>query len=90
MAKVTLLPHDFNQHPGIYLAALMLATVSVTYLFIMSPILNKPVAISNYDECVKLSDSVIQEKYPPVCVTGDGQQFTQPIQETTPSASQAN
>ena len=90
MSKLTLLPQDFNQHPGIYLTALMLAVVAVAYIVIMSPILHQPIAVSSYDECISLPDSVIQEKYPAVCVTSDGQQFTQPIPQASPSGAVTN
>ena len=90
MPKLTLLPQDFNQHPGIYLTALMLAVIAVAYLIIMSPILGRPMAVSNYDECVSLPNSVIQEKYPAVCVTADGQQFTQPTPQASPSGAITN
>lgn len=90
MSKLTLLPQDFNRHPGIYLTALMLAVVAVAYIAIMSPILSRPIAVSNYDECISLSNSVIQEKYPAVCVTADGQQFTQPTPQASSSGTTTN
>ena len=35
-------------------------------------------AVTTYEECVKARGSVIQESFPPTCVTRDGKRFTQP------------
>ncbi len=37
-------------------------------------------AVSNYDECVTIAGSRIQESYPPTCVTPKGDSFTQIIE----------
>ncbi len=90
MPKLTLLPHDFNQHPGIYLTALLLAVIAIVYIGIMQPVLQRPVAVGSYDECTHVPSSIIQEKYPAVCVTTDGQQFVQPTPQVSPSATLAD
>ena len=36
---------------------------------------------SNYDECTNSAGSIIQESYPPVCVTKDGKRFTQTVED---------
>lgn len=50
---------------------------SVTYLRKIF-VFNAPV---NFQECAKLKSSTIQESYPAVCVTKDGQRFIQPLSE---------
>lgn len=37
--------------------------------------------ILTYEDCEKASGSMIQESYPEVCVTKDGQRFTNPAQQ---------
>ena len=75
---IKLLPADFNQHPGIYLTATLLVVIAAVFVLNMSPILRQPIAVATFDECSRLPDSLIQEKYPAVCVTSDGQHFIQP------------
>lgn len=78
MKNIKLLPDDFSQHRGIYATAVFLAVIGVVFVLSYTPILNQPIAVSNYDECTKLASSTIQESYPTVCVTEDGQRFVQP------------
>ncbi len=40
---------------------------------------------TNYSECVAASGSRIQESYPEVCVTEDGERFTNPDQKVEPA-----
>ena len=37
--------------------------------------------ITTYEECVMMAGSRVQESYPAVCVTADGDQFVQPLNE---------
>ena len=37
--------------------------------------------VTNYEECIKLRDSIVLEMYPGVCITADGQRFVQEIEE---------
>lgn len=84
--SLPLLPEDFNQHRGIYATATFLVVISAVFALSYLPKLQAPIQLQSYEECVKQPKSVIQEKYPAVCVTEDGQQFTQPT--PTPSASE--
>ena len=38
-------------------------------------------AVATFEACTKATGSKIQESYPPVCVTRDGNRFTQPLTE---------
>lgn len=42
--------------------------------------IDKEVPTSSYDSCVTQKDSILQESYPDVCVTRDGQRFVNPNQ----------
>jgi ABC-type phosphate transport system substrate-binding protein len=46
--------------------------------------LNRPL-ITTFDECVAAQGSRVQESYPAVCVTTDGSQFVQPLNEVPTS-----
>ena len=85
MNKFSLLPKDFHQYSGIYLTAILLVIVAGVFLLVMQPILQQPLAVSSYSQCIHLDGSIIQESYPSVCITEDGQRFVQP----TPQASQS-
>jgi len=76
--EISLLPPDFNQHPGIYLTASLLVVIAAVFVLNMRPVLQQPIAVTTYEECTNLPNSLIQERYPSVCVTEDGQQFIQP------------
>lgn len=46
--------------------------------------------VSNYKECTKAIDSKLQESYPEVCVTKDGQRFVNPDQKAEKSGAGAS
>jgi hypothetical protein len=60
---------------------LMLTLFGITY--IIAYLSNKTQAAipTNFDECVRLESSTIQETYPAVCVTKKGEKFIQEIPE---------
>ena len=56
-----------------------LFTVAATITYIGKIFEKNPIA--SYEGCVQDSGSVIQETYPAVCVTSDGQRYIQPLSE---------
>lgn len=40
---------------------------------------NPPARILSYDDCAKRKGSIVQERYPAVCVTREGLRFVQPV-----------
>lgn len=62
-----------------YLLAPYIAWVSfATGLNISIAMLNPSNPVDSYEECVRAQDSVIMDIYPPICMTKDKQQFTDP------------
>lgn len=60
---------------------LVMAVGAVGY-FVYKNVLVKTQPITSYDECAKAKGSIIQETFPPVCVTKDGQRFVQEVLPT--------
>ena len=54
-------------------------TVAATITYIGKVFENNP--IDSYEECVKAFQSKVQESYPTVCVTRNGQKFVQTLSE---------
>lgn len=58
---------------------LLIMAVGAVGYFVYENLIAKPPVIASYDDCTKAKGSVIQESFPPVCVTKGGQQFTQEV-----------
>lgn len=60
---------------------LLLAILFGITLFVAYKLGYKEKPSTNFEECKNAKGSIIQESYPEVCVTKDGQHFTQDISE---------
>jgi len=63
------------------LVILILALGTVGYL-VYKNATSRTLNITTYQDCAKAKGSLIQESFPPVCVTKDGQRFTQEVSST--------
>lgn len=45
---------------------------------------NKKIEVTSWDDCLLLTDSTIEDSYPRVCRTADGQQFVESIENIAP------
>ena len=80
-----------NQNGSVHVlivAVLAVILIGVLGYMFWSNFINKPgslASVSNYAECIKLKDSVVQLSYPETCVTKDGERFTNTDQKMVAS-----
>lgn len=68
---------------GIVLVMIAFLVAGVFYLIgAMSK--NKKTEVTSWDDCLLLTDSTIEDSYPRVCRTADGQQFIESIENIAP------
>lgn len=70
---------------GVAIFFLLLSTLIAVDLFTKGRDQESKITITNYDECANAAGSVIQESYPEVCVTKDGEQFVHEVEIITPT-----
>lgn len=63
---------------GVGITLFILSAVFVTLIYLKATQTMLP---SSYEECVKMKGSVIQEIYPEICVTKNGERFTRKISD---------
>lgn len=72
-----------REHGGYKLIAVM-SLITILLLLLGGSIYvgiakKKPMLVTSFEECASLSKSIIQESYPEVCVTPDGQSFVHEV-----------
>ena len=58
---------------------LIIVSVFAGSLLYQNKQLKDQLKINSFEDCAKAKNSLIQESYPPVCVTKDGRRFTQNV-----------
>jgi hypothetical protein len=75
--------HAHTHKHANFFAPVLICLVFGSAIVMMFPVIfassSNVVRAMNFDDCAKLSDSRIQESYPPVCVTKSGKSFTKDL-----------
>jgi len=75
-------PKSKNNFLMVVATILLIMAVGAIGYFVYKNLIAKSPAIASYEDCTKAKGSVIQESFPPVCVTKNGQRFVQEVSPT--------